>query len=90
MKVIASMELFWHWALVGGAAPDNFLGAYHHVADELIYRDSQKLRRRFLDALMKARDTTGFVSSKVVAAAARAEIREQGFGEVVSDKEMAG
>ena len=39
MKVIASMELFWHWALVGGAAPDNFLGAYHHVADEMIYRD---------------------------------------------------
>ena len=69
--------------------PDNFLGAYHHVADELIYRDSQKLRRKFLDALMKAGDTAEFVSSKVVAAAARAEIREQGFGEVVSDKELA-
>ena len=60
------MELFWRWALVGGATPDNFLGAYHHVADELIYRDSQKLRRRFLDALMKAGDTADFVSSKVV------------------------
>ena len=90
MKVIASMELFWHWALVGGATPDNFLGAYHHVADELIYRDSQKLRTKFLDALMKAGDTANFVSSKVVEAAARAEIREQDFGEVVSDKEMAG
>ena len=69
MKVIASMEVFWHWALVGGAAPDNFLGVYHHVADELIYRDSKKLRR-FLDALMKAGDIVDFVSSKVVAAAA--------------------
>ena len=40
--------------------------------------------------MMKAGDTADFVSSKVVVAAARAEIREQGFGEVVSDKEMAG
>ena len=25
MRVIAAMEVFWHWALIGGAEPDNFL-----------------------------------------------------------------
>ena len=85
VALMDAMEVYWYWAAIGGAEPDQFLGVYHHVADQLIYRDPTGVRNQFLKRLRSEEDTSGLLACKRRALAAKEELLE--LGVKIPDKE---
>ena len=63
------------------------MGAYHHLADQIVFKDPAVGREAFLDLLRKSEDPTSLVEQKRLAVEARNLVKELG-GEVEEDESL--
>ena len=79
VALMDAMEVYWYWAAIGGAEPDQFLEVYHHVANQLVYSDPTGVRSQFAKWLRSEEDTAGLLVCKRRALAAKEELLELGL-----------
>ena len=48
---MAAVEIFWFWIWLAKGTPDNYLGAYHHLADQIVFKDPTAGREAFMELL---------------------------------------
>ena len=77
--VMAAIEVLWYWVLSAHGTSDNFLGAYHAVADAFAYRDPQAMREQFLNRIRKEGMEGPTRKLKLSHQEARDEFREWGL-----------
>ena len=86
--VMAAIEVLWYWVLSAHGTSDNFLGAYHAVADAFAYRDPQAMREQFLNRIRKEGMEGPTRKLKLSHQEARDEFREWGLR--LGDEEKVG
>ena len=77
--MMAVMELLWFWVAIGGGGPDHYLGVYHSVADQLVYKDPTKARDAFIKRLRSGEDALGLIARKRRMMEAAAVLSELGL-----------
>ena len=77
--MMAVMELLWFWVAIGGGGPDHYLGVYHSVADQLVYRDPKRARDEFINWLRSQEDALGLIAQKRRRLEASAVLSELGL-----------
>ena len=84
---MAAVEIFWYWIWLADGTPDNYLGAYHHLADQIVFKDPKAGREAFMEMLRKSGDPASSVEQRRLAVEARNLVRELG-GEVDEDETL--
>ena len=84
---MAAVEIFWFRIWLADGTPDNYLGAYHHLADQIVFKDPKAGRETFMEMLRKSGDPASSVEQRRLAVEARNLVRELG-GEVDEDETL--
>ena len=79
---MATVEAVWYWIMLfDGIRLDRFLGAFHHVADQLVCQTPLAQRTHSVDMLRKSGDPASVVEQRRLAVAAKEELRVLGVPE---------